>query len=53
MIITKEKKNPTEPEEKVVNVMKDERTVNIMYSKRKKMKGTDGMLGFNVLLQKN
>jgi hypothetical protein len=38
-MITKEKKNPTEPEEKVVNMMKGGRTINMMDSKRKKMKG--------------
>jgi hypothetical protein len=53
MMITEEKKDPTEPEEKVVNVMKGGRTVNIIDSKRKKMKETDGMPSFNVLSQKN
>jgi hypothetical protein len=52
-MIIKEKKNSIEPEEKVLNMMKGERTVNMMDSKRKKMKETDGTSSFNVLSQKN
>jgi hypothetical protein len=45
----KREENSNRIRKKGVNMMKGGRTVNVMDSKRKKMKETDGMLSFNVL----
>jgi hypothetical protein len=46
------KKNLIELERKITIEIKSKRTI-YMINSRKKMKETDGMLSFNVLLQKN
>ena len=53
MMTIEEKRDLIEPEEEAMTVMRGGRTVNMMDSRRRKMKETEGTPSFNVLSQKN